>query len=488
MEQYLMQMDRSQIWGVNIYRDFTGGENRRIFPELIAPNQVVLARNCIITPEGALESRKGKTLRTAAALPSAIRAAWRWSTANGTQYITAVAANKVYHAEWDGVAAITFGTAVKTLTSSTNKIRGKVWKDVLILSDGVNNPFKVASTGTCTDLSGSPPKFNIFTIHAGKIAAIDYANPSQLRFSGLEDYDTWNALDVYNILNNDGTVCTGLESQPSGLAIHKETSTWTLTGFDRFDFALSTGPIAPVGAVNQDAILPGIFLGSDNFYTCSLPTVAPMKDTHGLSISNYSASARTAAIGCFSTDSRIGIIAVGTDVYCLNGNFQGAVTTWDNLDVTALDYAPDLGVIVMGCSDGNIYTLDNDTDDNGTAFYTDIRTAYLDIGSVRQKVFRNVHHRFDVLAGGYDLYVNAVTDFGASTTLNMTTFPNLNPLEWDVEDWDLADWGDATTGRSDFIHWLHSVRGNYFSVGFKTGSRVKFLGYTVKTREAGALT
>ena len=482
-----MQLDKAQIWGVNNYRDFTGGENRRIFPELIAPNQVVLARNCVISAEGAFESRKGKTLVTTAALPSGIRGIWRWATAAGTQYITAVAANKVYHAEWDGSAALTFGASVKTLASSTNKIRGKVWKDVLILSDGVNNPFKVAYTGTCTDLGGSPPKFNIFTIHAGKIAAIDYANPSQLRFSGLEDYDTWNALDVYNIISNDGTVCTGLDSQPSGLAIHKENSVWALSGFDRFDFQMSTGPIAPVGSVNHDVILPGLFLSQDNFYTCNLPTVSPLKDTHGSALLAYSETDRQAALGCFSTHDKIGVISIGGDTYCLNGGFQGAVTSWDGLNASSLAYAQDTGEIIIGGSDGNVYALNNTVDDNGTAFYTDIRTAYLDMGSVRQKVFRNIHHRFDVLSGGYDLFVNAVTDFGASSTLNMTAFPSLNPLEWDIDDWDLADWADATGTRSDYVHWLHSVRGNYLSVGFKTGSRVKFLGYTVKLREAGAL-
>lgn len=482
-----MQMDRAQIWAVKQYRDFTGGENRRIFPELLAENEVVLARNCIITSEGALESRKGKTPINTTALPAAVRAAWRWSTADGSRYITCVAADKVYHAAWDGSAEITFGAAIKTLTSSTSRIRGKVWKDVLILSDAVDNPFRVSGAGVCTDLGGTPPKFNIFTVHASKLVAIDAANPSQVRFSGLEDYDVWNALDVYNVLSNDGTQITGLDSQQSGLAIYKENSTWGLFGFDRYDFQLTTGPVAPVGAINQDTVLPGMFVGKDNFYLSQLPEVSPMKDTHGLSLIGKSATDRAAALGCYDVDSRLAVVSVGNDIFCLNGVAGGKVITWDNLDPTALTYAQDTGEVIVGCADGVLYRLSNAIDDNGTPFYTDIRTAYWDMGSVRQKVFRNVHHRFDILSGGYDMLVNAVTDFGANTSLNLTTFPTMNPLDWGDDDWGVADWASATDTRSDYVHWLHGMRGNYLSIGFKTASRIKFLGYTVKFREAGYL-
>ncbi len=472
-------------WNVKSYTDFTGGENRRVVSELIAPNQVQLALNCIISAEGALESRHGKTKINTASLPSGIRAMWRWEKSDGTKYLTVVSANKVYSVEWDGSSTIaTFGTAIKTLLSSTNKIRGCVWKDNLILSDGVNNPFRYDGT-TCTDLGGTPPKFNIFCVYASKLFVVDYDNPSQIRVSGLEDYDTWNALDVYNIRSNDGDEITALDPQSNGLMICKRNSTWALFGFDRYDIQISQGPVSPSGAVSQDLIQNGLFVGRDNFYMGALPNVTPLPDSHGISIQGLDASDLSNACSAFSSADAIAVMSVGGQVYCLNGKFSWAVTTWDNLNIGALAYSRDTGCILVGDKDtGDVFCL-NGADDNGGVFYTDIRTACFDMTSPRSKVFRNVHHRFEILNGGYDLLMAADVDFGRLTQMSTTQFLTVNAMDWGDDAWATADWGSATDARSDYIHWLHGHRGNYLSVGFKTASRVKFLGYTVKFMEVG---
>jgi hypothetical protein len=473
------------MWQVNQYRDFTGGENRRVVSELIAPNQVQLARNCIITPEGALESRYGKVKVNTAALPAGIRAMWRWSKSNGTKYLTVVAGKYVYSVTWDGSTPVaSFGTAVKTLTSATSAIRGVVWKDHLILSDGVDNPFRFDGT-TCTDLAGSPPKFNIFCVHAAKLCAVDIANPSQIRFSGLEDYDTWNALDVYNVRSNDADAITALDSQQNGLLICKRNSSWGLFGFDRYDFQMSTGPISPVGALNQDSVQNGLFMGRDNFYIASLPNIQPMPDTHGITVQRYDST--THVRSCYSQKDAFALIAAGGDVYCLNAKFGGVITTWDSLNVGALAYAEDTGcILVADADDGHVYCLSGN-DDDGTVYYTDIITPYLDMGMVRDKVFRNIHHRFQILNGGHDLLVRADVDFASRVRFSTTQFLTLNPLEWGIDSWGVSDWAAASDARSDYVHWLHGQRGQYVSVGFKTASRVKFLGYTVKFKEVGNL-
>ena len=473
------------MWQVNQYRDFTGGENRRVVSELIAPNQVQLARNCIITPEGALESRYGKVKINTEALTSGIRAAWRWSQIDGSKHLTVVAANKVYSVEWDGSAPVaSFGTAIKTLSSSTNPIRAVVWKDNLILSDGVSVPFRYDGT-TCTDLSGAPPKFNIFCVHAAKLCVVDYDNPSQIRFSGLEDYDTWNALDVYNVRSDDADEITALDSQQSGLLICKRNSSWGLFGFDRYDFQMTTGPISPVGALNQDAVQNGLFMGRDNFYAANLPNIQPMPDTHGITVQSFNSS--TAIRSCYSQKDAFALFAAGGEVFCLNAKFGGAITTWDNLNVGAFAYAEDTGcVLVSDADDGHIYCLKG-ADDDGTVFYTDIITPYLDMGMVRSKVFRNIHHRFQILNGGHDLLLRADVDFSRRIQFSTTQFLTIDPLEWGTDSWGVADWASPSDARSDYIHWLHGQRGQYVSVGFKTASRVKFLGYTVKIKEVGNL-
>ena len=475
-------------WQVQQYRDFTGGENRRVMSELIAPNQVQLARNAYITPEGALESRYGKVkINTTSLGANGIRGLWRWEQSDGTKHLTVVYTNKVYSVEWDGVSEIaSFGTAIKTITSSTAKIRGIVWKDNLILSDGVNNPFRYDGS-TCTDLGGTPPKFQIFCVFAAKLCCVDYANTSQIRFSGLEDYDTWNALDVYNIRSNDGDVITALDPQSNGLMICKRNSTWYLSGYDRFDFQISQGPIAPVGAVCQDAVINGLFMGRDNFYSAALPEVKPLQDTHGISIQGYTQADGDSLVSCFSQKDAFALMSIGGDVYCLNGKFGGAITTWDNLNAGAMAYSRDTGKIVIGDADsGDIYCLMGN-DDDGEPYYTDLKMSYLNMGSPKDKLFRNVHHRFQILNGGNDLLMAADVDFSKLVQFSTTQFLTVNALDWGIDSWSVADWASPSDARSDYIHWLHQQRGNYLSVGFKTASRIKFLGYTVKYKEVGNL-
>ena len=474
------------MWQVSQYRDFTGGENRRALSELIAANQVQLARNTFITPEGALESRYGKTTILDMELSSGIRAMWRWEQSDGTKYLTFVIDDILYSIEWDGTSEIDKDDVVEitTLSSSTAKIRGKVWKDNLILSDGVDAPFRFDGTSV-TDLGGSPPKFNIFTVFASKLVVVDIDNPSQLRFSALEDYDTWNALDVYNIRSNDSDVITALEAQSQGLLICKRNSSWAMYGYDRFDFQISQGPIATIGAVSQDGIQNGLFMGRDNFYIASLPAIQPMSDTHGISIQSYTNEDAEGMVSIYSQKDGYALMSIRGDVYCLNGKFNGAITTWDNLNVGSMAYATDTGCILIGDADDGILYCLNGATDNGEIFLTDIVCPYLNQGSPRDKVFRNVHHRFQILNGGYDLLMSADVDFARLVQFSTTQFLTIDALDWGVDSWATADWGSPNDTRSDYVHWLHGERGIYMAVGFRTASRVKFLGYTVKFKEVG---
>lgn len=475
------------MWQVSQYRDFTGGENRRVLSELIAPNQVQLARNCIITPEGALESRYGKTkIFESSVITDSIRAIWRWEQSDGTRYLTFVAGTKMFSMEWDGES--TFDdedlTEVYEFSSSTTKVRARVWKDRLIVSDGVDNPFQFDGE-TATDLGGTPPKFNIFTVYASKLVCVDIDNPSQIRFSGLEDYDSWNALDVYNIRSNDSDVITALEAQSQGLLICKKNSSWALFGFDRFDIQISQGPIANVGAISQDAIQNGLFMGRDNFYIASLPAIQPMVDTHGILIQNYKDEDTESMTSLYSQKDGYALMSIRGTVYCLNGKFNGAITTWDDLNAGAMAYIQDTGCVLVGDADSpTIYCLNGTTDD-GIVFLTDIVCPYLNMGSPREKVFRNVHHRFQIINGGYDLLMSADVDFARLVQFSTTQFLTIDALDWGVDSWATADWGSPNDTRSDFVHWLHGERGTYMAVGFRTASRIKFLGYTVKFKEVG---
>lgn len=217
-------------WQVTKRADFLGGENLRTQPEFLEPNQVARAINCVLTPEGHLQTREGKTKVSDPTIGTgAILSIHRYTKESGTQYLVVQHGTSLYSVSWNGTDTIaSFGAAIKTGLTAAAKLRGVVWKDKLILTNGVDTPFTYDGT-TCSDLATAPVS-QIFKVYANKLWG--FTN-NLLKFSALEDPTSWDALDVIKVRDADGDTITGISPQVGGLVIFKRNSVFTLYGTTR---------------------------------------------------------------------------------------------------------------------------------------------------------------------------------------------------------------------------------------------------------------
>ena len=481
-------------WIITEQRDFTGGENLKLLPSFVKPNQLVLAQNCVLTAEGVLETRPGKTRVNNVSLGAGpILGAWRFAKEDGSKYLVVQHGTSLYATEWDGATPFeTFGTAVKSGLTANAKLRGVVWKDNLLLTNGVDNPFRFDGT-SCTDLAGTPPKSKVIAIYGSRVWFVDEAYPSQIRFSGLEDFDTWDALDLIKIRDADGDRIRNLLPQNGGLVILKDSSAWVLYGTSRFDIRVSTSPLADfIGSASFDgAINYGLFLGQDNLYTVSLNALEPMPETHTPLIERLTAAQKAAVVAGVHPLTRRALFHLPTGATIVADFKYNAITQWLGLNASCFAVASaagDDGALLIGdASNGLVYRLAGDDDDDGAAIDTFIKESYRDYDTPRQKVWRYFKPDIDLLTAGdnYDVLLKYDVDYKRFSNLEIQGGPLDNTLVWDGGDWDAQEWGPGVTAVEPF--WLHQARGQRISFELRTAGRIRFRGYTTKFREAGAI-
>lgn len=479
-------------WRIHRQRDFTGGENRYIVPEMMKDNQLIIAQNCAMTADGLLETRRGKTKLNANSLGTGgVISVHRYAKESGTKYLVVQHGTSLYATTWDGSSTFSgFGAAIKTGLNAA-KLRGRVWKDVLILTNGVDNPFLFNGT-TCTDLAGTPPKSKLIAVYGGRLWFVDAANPNQLRFSGLENYGTWDALDVIKLRDGDGDVITGLSPQLGGLIVTKTRSVWPIYGTSRSDIRIPEQPLSSsVGCVATDTLIDdGLFLGSDNFYRFALNGIEEVADTHRSVISSLTVSEAAASFAVLTPFEKRVTVGLGNGGYLnLEGRYNG-ITTWSSLNAgcfAVCDAKDDDGMLIIGDkSNGFIYKLDNDASDDGVQITTDIWTAYDDFETTRKKVWRHFIPEIEPLgAANYLIYLKHDIDYGNNAGLFSINRSTIDILDWNVDNWMEAYWG--TTQRFTDPYYMHGARGNRISFRVTTGNRIKFLGYSTKYREAGPI-
>ena len=478
------------IWQVTQHNNFSGGENRLLTPDFVAENQVIIANNCIIAPEGVLQTRKGKTSLNNSLGTGGIISVHRYAKENGTKYLIVQHGTTLYSAVWDGLSAISFGVIKTGLNVA--KLRSSVWRDNIILTNGVNNPFRFDGT-ICTNLLGAPPTSKYIAVYGAKLWFVDTTNPNFLRWSNLEDFDTWDALNIIKVRDGDGDTITGLQPMNGGLIITKNDSVWTLYGTDKDDIRLTTSPIIEdVGCYAPDTLQPGFFQGKNGFYKFDLTQVVKMANTHDAVLDNMADTDKRGAVSAIaSKDNRI--IVNYQDQNDTTLNFEqnyGCVTSWNNLKIGCMCSSAVAGdsheIIIGDATNGLVYLLNNEIDDAGIQISTQIWTAYRDMGSVRDKVFRIFKPEFEPLKNltsgvtcYYDIDFNLLQGYKYGAN-NISAV-----MKWDNALWDANVWGP--TGRYNEAFYMHGVRGQRVSFGIETKGRVKFLGYITKFREAGAI-
>jgi hypothetical protein len=476
-------------WQTFRHQDFTGGENRKLFPEFIKPNQVALAQNCALTAENVLETRAGRVkVNTNSLGEGPVISAKRFAKEAGTKYVVAQHGTSLYAAAWDGATPFaSFGVAVKTALSGA-KLRYEVWKDNLICYSPGDDAFRFDGT-TCTALGGTPPRFRALKVYAGRMWGVDAANPNFVRFSGLETYDTWDALDIIKVRDGDGDLIMGLSPQPGGLVIAKNNSLFPLYGTNRNNLRLGE-PVSRSGCVSLDGMLDvGVLVSSDNWYQFDLSGTSPVPETHTPLLANLTPAQRAQAFGAWLGFDRRALFHLPSNEVVVMDAKRNAITTWRGLNAASFDVANaagDNGELLVGdASEGHVYML-NGTDDDGDSIETVIRLAYNDMGTGSDKEWRYFWPKIEFMDGitNYEIFTRYDIDFTRVKGLKAFAGNLQDYLDWGSDDWGLPMWGNGAN-QIEPPYWLHNVRGEYVAFELRTNVRIRLKGYEVKHRITG---
>lgn len=492
-------------------RNFKGGENLQIYPEYLRENQVLRALNMNLTDGGQLETRFGKDkINTTSFGASPILGVWRYVKEDGSKFLVVHHNTSLYAAAWTDLNAPIASWSTVQTGLTTDKLTGLVWKNLLILSNGSNAPFYFNGV-SCANLGGSPPNFKVFTIYAGRIWCVDAANGSWIRFSGLEDMNSWDALDVINVRDQDGDRIRGLQPIEGGLGILKDTSVWPLYGSSRADLRLGLTPIDDtVGCYGNEASLPqGVFFSGENIYQFGLSAVSAVADSHTPIFKSLTETEKRACFFGVQPNIKRGILYIPAKdtAVVLDGRNQG-ITTWEGLNANCFAVADGVGddhrLILGDATAGNIYMLTGSTDE-GAAIGWKVKLPYNDHATTRDKIWRMF--KADVVlrqssgeimdgAGGYigDGYGGTISG-GNSVPYSLTlgydldyknqtgtqTFQGVanNKSAWESDDWESAYWGFQAEPDT-LEYWIHGVRGE--SCSFEISGQERALIKEVRTQ------
>ena len=482
------------MWRYSRQQNFTGGENRQLTPEFVADNQVIVAGNCIITEEGLLQTRLGKTAGPDALGTGAVISVHRYVKEDGNGYLLAQFGSSLYHKAYQPGGAWSGAWTLTKEVVGAQKLRSVTWRNKLILTNGAYNPFTFDGT-TCTDLGGSPPKSKYIAVYAGRLWFVDSSYPNLVRFSDLEDYNVWDALNVINVRDGDGDTISGLAPLDGGLVITKYNSVWALYGTNISNMRLTTSPISEhAGCYAPDTLLTSarIFMGKDGLYTFDLASVRRLPPTHDVIINSIQWPQRQGAFAAYQSLYNRVIVSfpdTARTTLCVDLKF-GCITSWSGLNVKSYvvpDAAGDSQELIIGdATNGKLYLLNNHDNDDGTAIETLIWTAYRDMGGVRDKVFRMFQpevEAINAMQSSINYYYDV--DYNAVSGVNPFSASVNSVLYWNSGKWNETAWGPVP--RINDALWMHSARGKRVSYGIKSIDRIKLIGYTTKFREVGII-
>lgn len=480
---------REPTWKIARYRDFTGGENLKILPEYIKPNQVVSALNCIITNEGLLETRLGKTKLNEISLGAGgVTSLHRFTTEGGTRYLLAQHGTTLYAVEWDGVSTFVEFAPVKT-DLAVNKLRSVSWKNKLWLTNGVDYAF--GFDGVCVD-EPTIPICDQLVLYAGRLWCKDNRT-GFLENSNLEDPTLWDDSGSYKIRDGEGDTITALSAQNGGLVIFKENSAQTLYGTNRFNVQIAEPFSTDVGCVSIDSVLAhGLVMGKNNLYTFGLNSIDELPPTHTPLFESLSLADKA---GIFAVadplDKRALVYVPGVvqKCLCIDAKWGGAITSWSNINASCFCVAGDkgdTGAFLIGDKDNGVVYLHAGTKDDGALIETRIKSAYIEGDAIREKEWSSYIPEVEPLDDetAYRLYNSYDVDYSVFGGAMTGSYYNEKLLEWDQGKWDDGKWGSPI--RINEPMFPAAARGHRVSFETACYNRIRFNGFTTKFREVGA--
>lgn len=474
------------VWQKPLYRNFTGGESLKILPEVLLPNQVFRAQNCVINTEGLLETRLGRTKVNVTSLGAGgITSVHRYSRENGTRYLVVQHGTSLYAKTWDGSTPFnTFGAAVKTDLDPA-KLRSVVWKDKLILTNGVDQAFTFDGT-VCTEVAAIPLCDALY-LYAGRLWAVDKAT-GFLENSNLEDYTNWSESGSYKVRDGEGDSIVALSPQNGGMVIFKQNTVQALYGTNKNNIVIKDPFSRRMGCVAIDSVLDdGLFVGKDNLYEFSLTGISPRPETHAPLFEGFTLAEKSAAFAIPHALTKRAIVSIGGFDLCVHASWNGAITTWLGMNAgcyAAADDKDDSGALIIGDADnGYVYIQSGDTDD-GAGIETRIKSVYLDHDLTGEKEWASFVPEVKSLESTiYRMYYNYDVDSISGGMLTNSFIQQW--LRWGIDKWNTRPWGVETRMNEPFP--LHDARGYKISFEIICSKRIQFHGFTTRYRPVGAM-
>lgn len=423
---------------------------------------------------GFINKREGYAKYRTTGIGGKVETMYEYRKADGTSYIIATTASKVYYdngTDWTEIATVTgtpsFATFADTLLMLTGDGVLQKWSgtgsfaDVTAYTPGTGEPANGFSTIT---------GFRYLAVHKNRLfVAGNSTYPNQVWFSevGRYDYFPINVTDVgdYWLMcnSNDGDKVTAFGHYPDALIIFKERSIWALTG-DTPDPTLSnTFQLRPVnstiGASTQATVVQThgnvIFRGPDGVYAL---TGLKYDEIGFRSMSdaienNIRAGYTNRATECAVSykDKYWLTVEDGTrETYLMDYTMKSLPWTRYSIAATAYLKTRD-DVLLFGDADGYVYTFGGVNTDDGAAI-----TAYWESAAdtfktpERRKKWRRLWVQMDTASQVTPVLIsNSVDGYPFSTAASVYC---VYPV-WGAFTWGASKWGGSQSQTMRVTDW-----------------------------------
>lgn len=388
----------------------TGGKIDHIGPFILPPDKASNILNFMLDDRGQLTARNGFTiLNTTGSLISTstiLTGGGYHNSTVGSDFFAVIAGTNVYRTGTGFSTTYTNITGTVTVTAgASNLAQHTSLNDQEVFCNESDVPFRVGSSGNALALANAPTKAHTCTTYISYLilgntteSGTDF--PSRIRWSDINNTDSWPALNFVDIEPNDGDKIVSIIPFKDSVYVFKRRSIYRLmsTGLDGPDAFIVRPFSRNIGcyAKNSVRVIPNVGIAFANDHTMYV-----LGDNE-LSAYNYS---QLEAVGdpiqrTLDTVQHsqwvnmVGAVYPQRYQYWLSISTSGATTTeilvydyiqkgwtvYSGVNFNMMDQAIDStgrNILILGDFNGNVYKLDEtSTQDTPKNIATPISTSY----------------------------------------------------------------------------------------------------------------
>jgi hypothetical protein len=433
----------------------------------VSQNSASAINNIMFDDRGQLSKRDGYTKNNAAALAGAAVTGIGYQTSGSNSYYTVVSGSQIYRTGYSLGGTYTNITGTVTLTNAnTNIIQFTTFNGQSIGCSESDPPFKVGISGNAFKL------VNVSTIAKTCAGFGNYlvlgntqegttALPSRIRWSDINNPDSWPANNYIDVEPDDGDGITTVIAYQASLYIFKKRSIHQLiiTGLDGAD-AFIIRPVARgIGAYAKNSVkvidnVGIVFLGQNGIYLYDGSILELISDQIQRQVDTFTRTRYQYCVGeVYRTRNQYWLAytpsTTNTQLVVYDYILK-AWTVYSGMEVNAIGAGEDStgkAVILTGSNAGNVHRQDvageNDNPDGvETAISASYTTQDLHFGTPElDKSFRYLY-ALSVLNSSTTITIqtayNLATDFVDSYSFSLAEAAG--GAIWDNAIWDTATW------------------------------------------------